>query len=297
DTVFPGEIATRQPFKVEGDRVFGRGVADMKGSLAALYFALQDLDIAVLSKLKILICLNSDEELGSPWSKPWLVKYAQQSACVLAIKSGRPEGGLICERRGAATYQIDFYGKSAHAGIALAQGASAITELAHWTLAINGQVDMATGMTMNVGRIEGGGASNMVPDHACALVGLRFWHDEQAQQINSRLNFMANNPFVNGCHVTVTPLTFRPAMKPNSDTKSLMNVVAKACDVLAMDCDWQRANDASDTNLTAAAGVPSLDGFGPIGGHSHSQQEYLQLSSVAPRIALIQQVLTILAER
>ncbi|MCY9813136.1 M20 family metallopeptidase [Aeromonas caviae] len=296
DTVFPEGTAAKRPLKIEGNQAFGPGVSDMKSGLLSTWYALKELDPAVLARLKVLVCCNCDEEIGSPWSKEWLVERARQSGCVLVAEAARPSGDLISARKGNAKYRITFHGKASHAGSALAQGISAITELAHWVLAINQQVNMETGTTMNVGVVQGGTGVNVVPDFAEAIVDLRFWRNEEAQAVHDRLTFMANNPFLAGCRVEVARQSFKPAMRPSGDTEALMALVEAAGREEAVPFTWLEAGGGSDANFTAAAGVPSLDGFGPMGGGFHSEGEFLLLESIEPRIRLLKRVLGKLAK-
>ncbi len=170
DTVFPEGTAAKRPLKIEGNQAFGPGVSDMKSGLLSTWYALKEMDPAVLAKLKVLVCCNCDEEIGSPWSKEWLVEKAKQSGCVLVAEAARPNGDLISARKGNAKYRITFHGKASHAGSALSEGISAITELAHWVLAINEQVNLDTGTTMNVGVVQGGPASTW-----CRILPRRSW--------------------------------------------------------------------------------------------------------------------------
>ncbi len=225
DTVFPEGTAAKRPLKVEGNQAFGPGVSDMKSGLLSTWYALKGMDPALLAKLKVLVCCNCDEEIGSPWSRDWLVAKAKQSGCVLVAEAARPSGDLISARKGNAKYRIRFHGKASHAGSALTEGVSAITELAHWVLAINEQVNMETGTTMNVGVVQGGTGVNVVPDFAEAIVDLRFWSNDEAAAVHERLGFMANNPFLRGCRVEVDRQSFKPAMRPSGDTEALMALV------------------------------------------------------------------------
>lgn len=296
DTVFPEGTAAKRPLKVEGNQAFGPGVSDMKSGLLSTWYALKGMDPALLAKLKVLVCCNCDEEIGSPWSRDWLVAKARQSGCVLVAEAARPSGDLISARKGNAKYRIRFHGKASHAGSALAEGVSAITELAHWVLAINEQVNMETGTTMNVGVVQGGTGVNVVPDFAEAIVDLRFWSNDEAAAVHERLGFMANNPFLRGCRVEVERQSFKPAMRPSGDTEALMTLVEGAAAEEGISFNWLEAGGGSDANFTAAAGVPSLDGFGPMGGGFHSEAEFLLLESIEPRIRLLQRVLGKLAK-
>ncbi|MDM5122366.1 M20 family metallopeptidase [Aeromonas rivipollensis] len=296
DTVFPEGTAAKRPLKVEGNQAFGPGVSDMKSGLLSTWYALKGMDPVLLAKLKVLVCCNCDEEIGSPWSRDWLVAKAKQSGCVLVAEAARPSGDLISARKGNAKYRIRFHGKASHAGSALAEGVSAITELAHWVLAINDQVNMETGTTMNVGVVQGGTGVNVVPDFAEAIVDLRFWSNDEAVAVHERLGFMANNPFLRGCRVEVERQSFKPAMRPSGDTEALMALVEAAAADEGITFNWLEAGGGSDANFTAAAGVPSLDGLGPMGGGFHSEAEFLLLESIAPRIRLLQRVLGKLAK-
>ena len=296
DTVFPEGTAAKRPLKVEGNQAFGPGVSDMKSGLLSTWYALKGMDPALLAKLRVLVCCNCDEEIGSPWSRDWLVAKAKQSGCVLVAEAARPSGDLISARKGNAKYRIRFHGKASHAGSALAEGVSAITELAHWVLAINEQVNMETGTTMNVGVVQGGTGVNVVPDFAEAIVDLRFWSNDEAAAVHERLGFMANNPFLRGCRVEVDRQSFKPAMRPSGDTEALMALVEAAAADEGISFNWLEAGGGSDANFTAAAGVPSLDGLGPMGGGFHSEAEFLLLESIEPRIRLLQRVLGKLAK-
>ncbi|MDM5085116.1 M20 family metallopeptidase [Aeromonas rivipollensis] len=296
DTVFPEGTAAKRPLKVEGNQAFGPGVSDMKSGLLSTWYALKGMDPVLLAKLKVLVCCNCDEEIGSPWSRDWLVAKAKQSGCVLVAEAARPSGDLISARKGNAKYRIRFHGKASHAGSALTEGVSAITELAHWVLAINEQVNMETGTTMNVGVVQGGTGVNVVPDFAEAIVDLRFWSNDEAAAVHERLGFMANNPFLRGCQVEVDRQSFKPAMRPSGDTKALMALVEAAAADEGISFNWLEAGGGSDANFTAAAGVPSLDGLGPMGGGFHSEAEFLLLESIEPRIRLLQRVLGKLAK-
>lgn len=116
DTVFPEGTAAKRPLKIEGNQAFGPGVSDMKSGLLSIWYALKEMDPALLAKLKVLVCYNCDEEIGSPWSKDWLVEKAKQSGCVLVAEAARPNGDLISARKGNAKYRITFHGKASHAG-------------------------------------------------------------------------------------------------------------------------------------------------------------------------------------
>lgn len=291
DTVFPVGTVAERPFSYDDKNAYGPGVTDMKSGLLSAWYALNHLPEEKRSALNIVMAINCDEEIGSVYSKEWLQSIAAKSTQVLVCEAARPSGNLIRSRKGNAKYQLEFHGIASHAGSALAEGVSAIYELSRWALAIKEMVNLETGTTLNVGLIEGGMAVNVVPDYAKAIVDLRFWSNEEAEQVHQTLISMAENPFEAGAEVTVTRQSFKPSMMPTSDTEALIQLVSNEADKLGISHGWEDAGGGSDGNFTAAMGVPTLDGFGPMGAGFHSDKEYLILDSIKPRIELLVNVL------
>ncbi|MEZ9490132.1 M20 family metallopeptidase [Vibrio breoganii] len=291
DTVFPdGTIATR-PLTFDSEKIYGPGVTDMKSGILSAWYALQMLSSEQRDKLSILVALNSDEEIGSRYSREWVESLARKSNKVLVCEASRANGNLIRSRKGNAKYELTFHGVASHAGSALQDGVSAIYELSHWSLAIKDMVNLETGTTMNVGTVEGGVAVNVVPDHAKAIVDLRFWNNEEAETIHQKLEQMAATPFEKGARVEVKRLAFKPAMIPTAATEEMIELVSAEADKLNLVYGWENAGGGSDGNFTANVGTPTLDGFGPSGAGLHSDKEYLLIDSIKPRLDLLVNVL------
>ena len=176
-----------------------------------------------------------------------------------ALEAARANGDLVKARKGNAKYRLAFHGKAAHAGTSLRDGISAITELAHWTLAINGLVNFDTGTTLNVGMVQGGTGVNVVPDFAEAIVDLRFWNNDEADAIHARLEAMAASPFVPGCRIEVERQTYKPAMRPTAGTEALMRVVEEAAASEGIAFGWQEAGGGDVASLKEVDLSP-LDG-------------------------------------
>lgn len=291
DTVFPEGTVAERPMTYDAQKIYGPGVTDMKSGILGAWYALQALTTDELDRLAIVVALNCDEEIGSVYSRGWLETIARKSRQVLVCEASRPTGNLIRSRKGNAKYEIEFHGVASHAGSALAEGVSAIYELSHWALAIKAMVNLETGTTMNVGVIEGGMAVNVVPDYAKATVDLRFWNTDEAEAIDVRLREMTEEPFEPGSKVIVNRLTFKPSMQPTADTEALIRLVSNEADKLDIIYGWEDAGGGSDGNFTAAVGIPTLDGFGPMGAGFHSDKEYLLIDSIKPRIQLLANVL------
>lgn len=291
DTVFPKGTAAERPFKVEGNRAYGPGVADMKNGVIAMYAALSELDPAVRDKLSIGVLHNPDEEIGSIHSADWIVEVAKKADRVLVCESARADGSLVSQRKGYGNFILSFKGVAAHAGNEPEKGRSAVLEMAHWITELTRFNDYDNGTSVTVGLVKGGSASNVVPEHAEAIVDMRFWDNAKFEEIHHALQEMAKKPHVDGVQITVTVKSHKPAMIMNEGTKSLMQLVEKAGAKIGLPITWQAVGGGSDANLTSSHGIPSLDGFGPIGASFHSDKEYLEIDSIEQRVALIKAVL------
>ena len=291
DTVFPVGTVAERPLSIDGNIARGPGAADMKAGLLNIAWALRGLDPETLDRLAICVAMNPDEETGSVHSHDWIGRYAQKSRCVLVAEAARTDGTLVKARKGVGMYQIDFKGVAAHAGNDHEKGRSAVTELAHWTLALNTLTDYAAGTTVNVGQISGGTASNVVPEHASATIDIRFWKTSEFEKIERALHDLQAQPFTPDVSITLKRLSVMPAMEASAKTEALMQTVEAAGAEMGLTIGWKAVGGGSDANHTAALGIPSLDGLGPIGGNFHNENEYLELDSVLPRIQLLQNVL------
>lgn len=296
DTVFPVGTAAQRPMSTDEDKAYGPGVSDMKSGLLNIVYAMRNLDQSVLDKLSICICMNPDEETGSIHSVDWIQSVAKQAKTVLVAEAARADGGLVKARKGMARYKLTFNGVAAHAGNEPEKGRSAITEMANWILAINSMTNFESGTTLNVGVVSGGAGANIVPEHAQAIVDVRFWNNAEYDAIDTKIKVKAQKPFGEGVTVQVEREAYKPSMVPSEETQALMTLVQTAADELAIDINWKEVGGGSDANNTAILGVPTLDGLGPIGAGFHSDQEYLLLASIEPRIKLLMRVLEKLAQ-
>ncbi len=291
DTVFPVGTAAARPMTTDVEKAYGPGVSDMKSGLLNMVYAMRNLDQAVLDKLSICICTNPDEETGSTDSVEWIQSVAKTARNVLVAEAARADGSLVKARKGLAGYKLTFTGKAAHAGNDPQAGRSAITELANWILAINSMTNFESGTTLNVGVVNGGTGVNIVPDHATALVDVRFWNNDEYAEVDAKLNAMMAQPFVDGVSIEMERETYKPSMVASEKTHALMALVEESAQELDIAIGWQEVGGGSDANNTAILGVPTLDGLGPIGAGFHSDLEYLQLDSIEPRIRLLMRVL------
>ncbi|EDP59687.1 M20 family metallopeptidase [Vibrio sp. AND4] len=296
DTVFPVGTAELRPMSQDAEKAYGPGVSDMKSGLLNIVYTMRNLDRAVLDKLSIAICMNPDEETGSLDSVDWIQSVAKNAKHVLVAEAARADGGLVKARKGMARYKMVFNGIAAHAGNEPERGRSAITEMANWVLAINAMTNFESGTTLNVGIVAGGQGANIVPEHAEAVVDVRFWSNAEYDDVDSKLNGMLETPFVNGVSIKLVREAYKPSMVPNVQTEKLMTLVEEAASELAVDINWKEVGGGSDANNTAILGVPTLDGLGPVGAGFHSDQEYLLLESIEPRIKMLMRIVEKIAQ-
>ncbi|WP_418114916.1 M20 family metallopeptidase [Vibrio scophthalmi] len=296
DTVFPVGTAAARPMTNDAEKAYGPGVSDMKSGLLNIVYAMRNLDQAVLDKLSICICMNPDEETGSLDSVEWIQSVAKNAKNVLVAEAARADGGLVKARKGMAGYKITFKGVAAHAGNEPENGRSAITEMANWILAINAMTNFESGTTLNVGVVSGGAGANIVPEHAQAVIDVRFWSNEEYDDVDTKLRAMLDTPYVDGVSITMERESYKPSMVASPLTEALMALVEESADELEIAINWKEVGGGSDANNTAILGVPTLDGFGPVGAGFHSDQEYLLLESIEPRIRMLMRVLEKLAK-
>jgi glutamate carboxypeptidase len=174
DTVFPRGTAAQRPFRVEGDRAYGPGAADMKAGLVMNAFVLEAFARLGGTARAVVNLVTSDEEIASPASRPVIEAAARGARAVFNAEPGRVSGALVTGREGALFLTIEVTGRAAHSGGAHEQGISAIEELCCKVLDLHALTDYATGTTANVGLIQGGQSVNTVAPLATAEVDVRF---------------------------------------------------------------------------------------------------------------------------
>lgn len=294
DTVFPAGTVAERPMSRDDSRLYGPGVADMKSGLLNILWAMRTLDAADRERLSIAVAMNPDEETGSVYSHEWIGELAQRAGCVLVCEAARADGSLVNARKGMAGYHLAFHGVAAHAGNDPDKGRSAITALAHSILAVNALADREKGTTLNPGIISGGSAANVVADSATLELDVRFRENDEYIRVDTALQALCEKGLPEGVTATLTCVTYKPAMAASEATHNLMRKVEMAGQEEGIPITWQAVGGGSDANHTAALGIPTLDGFGPIGAGFHSPAEWLDTGSIAPRIRLLRRVVSML---
>ena len=174
DTVFPPGEAGRRPFRIEGTRAYGPGVADMKAGLVINAFVLAAFQATGEQPGPLAALITSDEEIASPSSRPVIERVARNARVVLNGEPGRASGNVVSGRKGSVFMRFTVTGRAAHSGGNFVEGRSAIGELAHKVIALHALTDLDRGITVNVGTISGGQGVNTVAPYATGEIDLRY---------------------------------------------------------------------------------------------------------------------------
>ena len=230
---------------------------------------------------------NPDEEIGSPASTPLIEKTAAQMAFALVLEEGRANGDIVSARKGVADIRMHIEGRAAHAGVEPDKGRSAVVEAAHKVLALTALNGRWPGVTVNVGAVSGGTRANVVAEHAQLEIDLRATNRAALEQAEAEIRAIAAQSTIPDVE---TSIELRGHFWPMEKTPAGAALVDQAVDIarrLGFALHDAATGGASDANTTSGAGVPSLDGLGPIGGNPHSPAEYIELDSIVPRTTLV----------
>lgn len=297
DTVFPKGTAAERPFRIEGDRAYGPGVIDMKSSQVSLLFALKSLQEKNHPGYKnIEIVLNSDEEIGSPTSKELIEEKSTDKKYALVMEPARANGAIVSSRRGGGGYTLTVTGKAAHSGVAPEEGVSAIEELAHKILELEQLNDHDNGISINVGIIQGGAATNMIPDHAVAEIDVRITYPEQGGPLEEKIKSVCTKTTLKGTTLSLEGGLNRPPLHLNEQSKELLAHIQKVGKEMGLTIEHVHTGGGSDASFPSALGVASIDGLGPVGGELHNEKEYMEIPTFTERCTLLENIIASLSE-
>jgi len=291
DTVLSDGEAERRPFTIHqhnGTHIAtGPGVLDMKsGVLIGMYALRLLIESQQAHYSNVTFICNSDEEIGSPSSKPLIQELAQQADAVLVLEPGRAAETIVSSRKGCGQYRVEVYGISAHAGVEPDRGRNAILELSYQVQmmqALNGTIP---GATLSVGIIRGGDRTNVVPDYAYFDMDVRATDQASVEALEAAMRQVTSQNKLRDTRITLSGSMLCQPFERNARNSQLVELAKEAGSELGLKIQDVGSGGASDANTTSTMGIPTLDGLGAGGGLAHNPGEYIELDYLPTRIAL-----------
>jgi glutamate carboxypeptidase len=289
DTVWPVGETARRAFCVNGDRATGPGIFDMKGGLVTGLYAVNALRaLQLVPAHRLVFLLNSDEEVGSCTSRPYIEEEARRSEAVLVLEPSR-EDALVTWRKGVGRFEMEIHGLASHSGAAHERGVSAVEELAHQVLRLEAMTNYERGTSVNVGVIQGGSKVNVRPAAAWASVDLRVTTASEGKRMTEAI--LGLRPLNPNATLIVSGGINRPPWEPTPHGEALFQRARRVGAALGLDLWPAGTGGGSDGNFTAALGIPTLDGLGVVGDDAHALTEWVDLTSLPRRAALLAELL------
>lgn len=288
DTVWPVGSLAENPFRIDDGRAYGPGVFDMKAGIAVALTVLPAL-AGEAEPPPVSLLLVPDEELGTGASRDLLLTTARRHQRVLVLEPSA-DGAVKIERKGAGLFHLRFHGRAAHAGLEPESGASALAALARCVLFLESLADPATATTVTPSVARSGERTNVVPETASLSVDVRVWSQAEAERLESAVRaYRPTDPRVS---VEIDGGFDRPPLEASAASRSLYERARRIARDLGRELAAARAGGASDGNLTAAAGVPTLDGLGPRGAGAHTRDEFIWVADLPFRAALLTRLIS-----
>ncbi len=287
DTVYDANTSFLS-FTREGPYLRGPGVGDMKGGLVVAQAALEAINsVGQLGEFDWLCVHNADEEVQSPTSRALIEELAVGRDFCLDFEIGRKTGAVVRSRAGVGRYFVTVHGKAAHAGMDHADGINAIVGMAKIVEQLAGLGDAKRGTTLNVGTIHGGQKRNIVPDLCKIEVDVRVLTTAEGNRIDSEVRRICGEAPVKGARVDVMGGIGRPPWQRNAASEALIfhfQHIARAFGVIL---GAEDTGGGSDANFTAAMGIATIDGLGPIGEGPHTFEERIEAHTIIERAKLV----------
>jgi len=292
DTVHPMGTLTARPFSNDGKVLRGPGVFDMAAGIVQAIYAMAILESAGVDTSGIEMLWTSDEEVGSSTSRTLIEERAQglgKTGAVLVLEPSADGGALKIARKGTGTFDVRITGRASHAGLEPEKGINALLELAHQVQRIStfGNAELGTTVTPTVA--SAGTTDNTVPAEAHVLVDARVVVPEEKTRVEKLMSSLV--PVVPGASISVTGSLHRPPMHSSMSEELFALAVESQRAVAGESISGVSVGGGSDGNFTAALGIRTLDGLGAVGGGAHGETEHVVVDSIAPRIALLAEIM------
>ncbi|BFN29423.1 carboxypeptidase G2 precursor [Pseudomonas sp. SCT] len=289
DTVFAEGTAAERPFRMDEQRAYGPGVADAKGGVAMILHALELLKAQQFDDYgTITVLLNPDEEMGSAGSKKIIAELARKHDYVFSYEP--PDSDAVTTAtNGINAVMLEVKGKSSHAGSAPEDGRNAVMELAHQLVQLKDLGDPDKGTTVNWTMIAGGEKRNIIPNKATAEADMRYSDISETDRVLTDAQKIIGNKLIDDTRVELRvdkgrpPLAKNPASERLAETaQRLYSEIDQRIEPIAM----RFGTDAGYAYVPDSDKPAVLETMGVVGAGLHSEEEYIELSSIAPRLYL-----------
>jgi glutamate carboxypeptidase len=284
DTVFPLGTIHKTRFREADGKIFGPGTLDMKAGIVIALAAIEEAQKSGLNRPVTLLC-TSDEETGSMTSREHIERLAKESALVLVLEPGLVDGSLKTWRKGVGEFWVKTKGRAAHAGGDHEKGRNAIEEMAYQVIAIQKLTNYIKQTTLNVGVIQGGTVSNVVPEETIIQVDVRVMQSDEWDRLELEMGKL--RPVLDGTSIEIMGNLNRPPMPFDETMETTFKKAQSIAAQIGMELKAGGTGGASDGNFIAPLGIPVLDGMGAVGEGAHSEREYIFTDSLDERAKLV----------
>lgn len=297
DTVFPKDFHFQAPVYLDDETVNGPGVADMKGGILVMFEALKLLEKSPhATNIGYDILLSPDEEIGSPGSRDMLMTLGRAAHVGLTFEPALADGSMAGARKGSGNFALIVRGRAAHAGREHHIGRNAIAALARFITALDDLNGARDGVTFNIAKVDGGGASNIVPELAIGRFNVRVAEDGDDAWVMRQIEKLAADVnALDGITAEITGGFTRPPKPMSPANAQVFDWVKQAGGLLGQNISWAPSGGVCEGNNLWAAGCPNVDTLGVRGGDIHSDREFIKLSSLTERTQLAAVILMKLA--
>jgi len=293
DTVYPRGMLAKQPFRVDGDRAYGLGIADDKQGIAVILHALAILKAMNFQQYATLtVLINVDEELSSPGSRSLISKLGADHDATFSVESSRAESDkLSLATSGIAYVTLTVTGRASHSGNAPEKGINALYELAHQVLQTRDFSDPAVGLKMNWTLASAGTTRNMIPPGAQAVADVRVLRVADYDAIEKKVREAIKKQLLPDAKVEMNFERRRPPLEATAASRALAKHAQEIYAELGKKLVVDDVAEGGGTDAAFAAlntKAPVIERFGLQGYGAHSADaEYVLLESIEPRLYLL----------
>jgi glutamate carboxypeptidase len=292
DTVFsPGDVARLKPHW-QGETYIGPGAGDDKSGGVTAICALKALTATGYKDFaRIDLLLNATEEIGSPGSKALIAAMAKDADLAINLERGVPADKMVIARKGAATLTFAFAGRAAHSGLEPEKGRNAALEAARVALLLGALADPAKQTTVNVDILQGGDKTNVIPDKAMLKADVRAFSAAEFDRVEAAAAAIAMKPAIDGVTITSSLARSFPPWPRLPAAEAMLARANRLYAELGRKLEATVVGSSADSSLAAAAGAPTLDGFGMEGEGAHSVDDQAHFDTLTPRAYLLARML------